>query len=65
MDIIKKLERPDREYTPMPFWFLNGDLTHKEIKRQLRDFRDHGVSGVVIHPRLGISRRIEYLSPSA
>lgn len=62
MDIIKRLERPDKEYTPISFWFLNGDLTHKEIKRQLRDFKAHGVSGVVIHPRLGISRRIGYLS---
>ena len=60
---ISGLRRPSREYTPIPFWFLNGDLRHNEIKRQLRDFSDHGVYGVVLHPRMGLSRRIGYLSP--
>ena len=63
MELLKRLERPEREYTPIPFWFLNGELRHGEIRRQLRDFRDHGVYGVVLHPRIGIPRRIEYLSP--
>ncbi len=57
------LDHPSREYTPIPFWFLNGDLTHEEIRRQMRDFRDHGVYGVVLHPRMGLSKKIEYLSP--
>lgn len=62
MDIIEKLKQPSREYTPMPFWFLNGDLRHEEIRRQLRDFREHGIYGVVLHPRIGLPRRIPYLS---
>ena len=62
MDILEKLRQPSREYTPMPFWFLNGDLRHEEIRRQLRDFREHGVYGVVLHPRIGLPRRIPYLS---
>jgi hypothetical protein len=57
------LKTPSREYSPIPFWFLNGNLTHREIRRQLQDFRDHGVFGVVLHPRMGLSRRIQYLSP--
>ena len=57
------LFRPSRAYTPIPFWFLNGDLTHMEIRRQLHDFSAHGVYGVVLHPRMGLSRRIGYLSP--
>ncbi len=61
--LVEMLNHPSREYTPIPFWFLNGDLTHREIRRQLRDFRDHGVYGVVLHPRMGLSKRIEYLSP--
>ena len=60
---ISGLRRPSRKYTPIPFWFLNGDLRHNQIKRQLRDFSDHGVYGVVLHPRMGLSRRIGYLSP--
>ena len=63
MDWLERLTHPAREYTPIPFWFLNGDLTHREIRRQLRDFCDHGVHGVVLHPRIGLSRRIGYLSP--
>lgn len=62
-DFLRFLDRPPREYTPIPFWFLNDDLDHAEIRRQLRDFCDHGVYGVVLHPRMGLSERIGYLSP--
>ncbi len=61
--LLRLLDKPSREYTPIPFWFLNGDLTHREIRRQLLDFSAHGVYGVVLHPRMGLSRRIAYLSP--
>ena len=63
MELLNRLDQPSREYTPIPFWFLNGDLTHREIRRQLQDFCDHGVYGVVLHPRIGLSKRIGYLSP--
>ncbi len=63
MHFLKSLDRPPRDCTPIPFWFLNGDLTHREIRRQLQDFHDHHVYGVVLHPRIGLSRRIGYLSP--
>lgn len=56
------LSNPPREYTPIPFWFLNGDLKHAEIRRQLEDFEAHGVYGVVLHPRIGLPRSIGYLS---
>ena len=62
LEFLEKLDHPSPEYTPVPFWFLNGDLRHGEIRRQLRDFADHGVRGVVLHPRIGLSRRIGYLS---
>ena len=57
------LFQPSKAYTAIPFWFLNGDLTHREIRRQLHDFCAHGIFGVVLHPRMGLSRRIGYLSP--
>lgn len=62
MDLLRMLDAPEREFTPIPFWFLNGDLDEEEIDRQLRDFHSHGVYGVVLHPRMGLPRRIEYLS---
>ena len=62
MELLDLLNAPPREFTPVPFWFLNGDLTHEEIRRQMKDFCDHGVYGVVLHPRMGLSKRIGYLS---
>lgn len=55
------LQPPD-EFTPIPFWFWNDELDEAELRRQIRDFRDHGVMGFVIHPRKGLPRSIPYLS---
>lgn len=63
MELLELLHNPGREYTPIPFWFLNGDLTHAGIRAQLADFHAHGVYGVVLHPRMGLAKRIGYLSP--
>ena len=64
MELLDLLNAPPREFTPVPFWFLNGDLTHEEIRRQMKDFCDHGVFGAVLHPRMGLSDKIGYLSPA-
>ena len=63
MEFLELLKDPGREYSPIPFWFLNGDLTHGSIRAQMADFRAHGVYGVVLHPRMGLAKRIGYLSP--
>ena len=60
--ILEELRSPDKEYTPIPFWFLNDDLSEAEIVRQLSDFREKGVYGVVLHPRIGLPESIPYLS---
>ncbi len=62
MVISEIMRDPGGEFSPVPFLFLNGDLRHKEIKRQLRDFKDHGIDAVVLHPRMGLPKRIGYLS---
>lgn len=62
MELLHILDHPSREFTAFPFWFLNGDLTEEELCRQLQDFAAHGVYGVVLHPRIGLPERIEYLS---
>ena len=62
MELIEFLNHPPRTYSPIPFWFLNGDLDEAEIRRQLRDFDAHGVHGVVLHPRIGLSDGVAYLS---
>ncbi len=63
MEFLQQLAEPGREYTPFPFWFLNGDLTAGELRRQLADLCAHGVYGVVLHPRMGLAKRIGYLTP--
>jgi hypothetical protein len=53
---------PASEFTPVPFWFWNDYLDKGEIIRQINMFKEKGVDGFVIHPRIGIPRDIEYLS---
>ncbi|KKI92542.1 hypothetical protein WQ54_09085 [Bacillus sp. SA1-12] len=53
---------PSEEFTPIPFWFWNDHLTKAEITRQINDFYDKGVTGFVLHPRIGIPEEIVYLS---
>ncbi len=53
---------PSGEYTMYPFWFWNDAFSNEEIERQIRDFKEKGVDGFVIHPRIGVPKEIEYLS---
>ena len=53
---------PPRCYAPMPFWFLNDDLDDDEIRRQIHDFYDHGIGGLVLHPRVGLPRSTGWMS---
>lgn len=51
-----------KEFTPIPFWFWNDDLSEDEILRQMKEMKDKGVDGFVIHPRKGLPSSIGYLS---
>ena len=64
MHLPDQLDHPGREYSPIPFWFLNDTLEDGEIRRQLTDFCAHGVYGVVLHPRIGMDPEVGYLSPA-
>lgn len=46
----------------MPFWFWNDRLTKDEIKRQLLAFKEKGIEGFVLHPRIGLPDDLPYLS---
>lgn len=54
---------PPREFGVMPFWFWNDDLNDCEIRRQIADFDAHGAGGFIIHPRIGLPRKLLWMSP--
>src|SRR5215217_8201659 len=54
-------ERPPREYGILPFWFLNGELNPDEMRFQLRELRDKGMPGIILHGRFGLE--LPYLGP--
>ena len=62
MGFIHEILNPSNEFTPIPFWFLNDYFDKAELKRQLEDFCNKGVYGVVLHPRIGVPEEIGYLS---
>jgi len=53
---------PPREFGIMPFWFWNDDLDGDELVRQIRAFHAKGFGGVIPHARVGLSRRVGYLT---
>ncbi|MCM1058407.1 MAG: hypothetical protein NC517_12485 [Firmicutes bacterium] len=59
---LKSIKNPPGEFTPIPFWFWNDEPDEGKLRRQLTDFLDKGVEGIVLHPRIGIPREIPYLS---
>lgn len=39
---------------PVCFWSWNGDITEEEIKKQLSEFADNRLGGVIVHARAGL-----------
>lgn len=62
MSLKDILHNPPDEFTPFPFWFWNDELSEDEIERQILEFKQKGVNGFVIHPRMGLPKTIPYLS---
>ncbi len=59
----KEFKEPPREFTLMPFWFWNDELSNDEISRQIESFEEHGVYGFTIHPRIGLPFDAGWMSP--
>ena len=53
---------PPREFGLIPLWFWNDDLQEAVLLDQLHAFYEAGFGGVAPHPRLGLSRRVGYLT---
>jgi hypothetical protein len=45
---------PPRDFSVLPFWFLNGELDPDEMRFQLGQLREKGVHGVILHGRFGL-----------
>src|ERR671924_1216909 len=50
----EQFRNPPRDYGILPFWFLNGELDRNEMLYQLREFRDKGMPGIILHGRYGL-----------
>jgi hypothetical protein len=50
----ENFNQPPRDYGILPFWFLNGELDPQEMLYQLREFRDKGMPGIILHGRYGL-----------
>ncbi|HUX98460.1 MAG TPA: glycosyl hydrolase, partial [Candidatus Deferrimicrobium sp.] len=61
MEIVRKeFKDPPSEFSPVPFWFLNSEISDEEIEWNLNEFTDKHIFNVVMHPRTGM--KCEYLS---
>lgn len=61
-DLPQDWQNPPAEFSLVPFWFWNDDLSETEIMRQMDDFQAHGVDAFVIHPRVGLPRHLGWMS---
>ncbi len=58
----KEFANPPTEYGLMPFWFWNDDLDEETLIDQIREFHAKGFGGFIPHARVGLSRRVGYLT---
>lgn len=53
---------PPKEYTQIPFWFWNDELTDEGILQQIAKMEEKGVHGFIPHARMGLSEKIGYMT---
>jgi len=58
----KEIQNPSEEFTPIPFWFFNDMPDEDRMRKQLEDYVEKGVNGIVLHPRIGVPKEVPYLS---
>jgi hypothetical protein len=44
----------------LPFWFWNGELKETELEWQMKEYKDKGIEGLILHGRFGL--KVPYLS---
>ncbi len=56
----KTIKNDFLNYRPIPFWSWNNVLDKKELVKQIREMKDAGLGGFIMHARTGL--KTEYLS---
>lgn len=51
MELLKEFYEPDRKYSLLAFWFLNGELKEENLRWQINQMVEKGVYGGFMHPR--------------
>ena len=54
MDFLEHFVDPPRDYSPVPFWFLNEKLDARRLEWQLEQMHEQHVYGAVMHARPGL-----------
>ncbi len=60
-NIYKLFLDPPNEFSQLPWWFWNDEITESGIIYQLSQFRNQGIYGFTIQARMGIPHSIPYL----
>ena len=61
-ELIREIQTPGTEFSPVPFWFFNDAFEEERVRKQLEDYVEKGVNGFVLHPRIGVPEDMPYLS---
>lgn len=62
MRLEREFHEPPREFTLLPFWFWNDELTKEKLAQQIASFEERGVYGFTIHPRIGLPEDCGWMS---
>lgn len=54
MDWKEKFKDPPKEYRGIPFWSLNDELDHDELRWQINQMKEAGLGGYFMHARSGL-----------
>ncbi|MEQ8216943.1 MAG: glycosyl hydrolase [Arenibacter sp.] len=50
-NLVNDFKNPPKEFKPMPFWHINGELTTEGIRKQMKDAKElAGFSGISVLP---------------
>lgn len=61
-NFLQEILHPGKEFSPIPFWFFNDAFDEEKVRKQLADYVEKGVNGLVLHPRIGVPKEMPYLS---